>query len=66
MRAVRNLVAFLLLIALPAAPAFAQSPERYSSNEILDTGHRFFGGVSRGLASGGPYLINVKIDANFK
>jgi hypothetical protein len=53
MRAVRNLLAFalLLLIALPAAPARAQSPERYSSNEILDEGHRFFGGVSRGLAS---------------
>ena len=53
MRAVRNLLAFalLLLIALSAAPARAQSPERYSSNEILDEGHRFFGGVSRGLAS---------------
>jgi len=51
MRAVRNLLALLLLIALPAGPAFAQSPDRYSSNEILDTGHRFFGGVSRGLAS---------------
>ncbi len=24
--------------------------EHYSSNEILDSGHRFFGGVSRGLA----------------
>ena len=23
---------------------------QYSSNEILDSGHRFFGGVSRGLA----------------
>ena len=53
MRAVRNLLAFalLLLIGLPAAPARAQSPEHYSSNEILDAGHRFFGGVSRGLAS---------------
>ena len=26
-------------------------PSRFSSNEILDAGHRFFGGVSRGLAS---------------
>jgi hypothetical protein len=53
MRAVRHLLALalLLLIALPAAPARAQSPEHYSSNEILDAGHRFFGGVSRGLAS---------------
>ena len=52
MRAVRTLLAFalLLLIALPTG-ARAQSPERYSSNEILDEGHRFFGGVSRGLAS---------------
>ena len=50
MRAVRNLLAVILLVVLPVAPAFAQSPERYSSNEILDTGHRFFGGVSRGLA----------------
>ena len=24
--------------------------QQYSSNEILDSGHRFFGGVSRGLA----------------
>jgi hypothetical protein len=46
----RLLIAALLLIGLPAAPASAQSPERYSSNEILDTGHKFFGGVSRGLA----------------
>jgi hypothetical protein len=54
MRAVRNLLCLLflaLLIGLPAAPAFAQAPERYSSNEILDAGHRFFGGISRGLAS---------------
>ena len=52
MRAVRYLL-LALLIALPGAPAFAQgqqSPERFSSNEILDAGHRFFGGVSRGLA----------------
>ena len=51
MRAVRSLVFLALLIGLPLAPARAQSPERYSSNEILDAGHRFFGGVSQGLAS---------------
>ena len=45
------LVIFALLIGLPAGPAFAQAPERFSSNEILDTGHRFFGSVSRGLAT---------------
>ena len=51
MRAVRSLLVFALLICLPVAPALAQAPERFSSNEILDTGHKFFGTVSRGLAS---------------
>jgi hypothetical protein len=51
MRSIRLLIAALLLITVSAAPAVAQAPERYSSNEILDAGHRFFGGVSRGLAS---------------
>jgi hypothetical protein len=52
--ALRNVLSLALLTVLPAAPALAQgggSPERFSSNEILDTGHKFFGGVSRGLAS---------------
>jgi hypothetical protein len=31
-------------------PARADSPPVYSSNEIIDSGHRFFGAVSRGLA----------------
>jgi hypothetical protein len=54
MRAVRNLFLLgLLFAALPAAPAAAQQshPSRFSSNEILDAGHKFFGGVSRGLAT---------------
>ena len=51
MRALRRLAILAVLIGLPAAPALAQAPERYSSNEILDTGHRFFGSVSRGLAT---------------
>ena len=51
MRSIRLLIAALLLITYSVAPASAQAPERYSSNEILDAGHRFFGGVSRGLAS---------------
>ena len=51
MRAVRSFLIVALLIGLPVAPALAQSPERFSSNEILDAGHRFFGGMSRGLAS---------------
>src|SRR6476469_363927 len=51
MRVFRNALLLALLIVSPAAPALAQSPEHYSSNEILDAGHRLFGGVSRGLAS---------------
>lgn len=39
----------LLLACLAVQPAAAQQTQ-YSSNEILDAGHRFFGGVSRGLA----------------
>src|ERR1700732_1360406 len=37
----------------PAAVAPAPPPQpasRFSSNELIDAGHRFFGGVSRGLA----------------
>ena len=38
----------------PAPPSQPPSPpptaNQYSSNEIVDAGHRFFGGVSRGLA----------------
>src|SRR3954462_6769327 len=51
MRALRHLLILGILIGLLVAPAWAQAPERYSSNEILDAGHRMFGGVSRGLAS---------------
>jgi hypothetical protein len=46
-----------VLAALGAQPSTAQqevqysrTQSQYSSNEILDAGHRFFGGVSRGLA----------------
>jgi hypothetical protein len=44
----------LLLIGLGAGSAVAQPdgrPRSYSSNELVDAGHRFFGGVSRGLAT---------------
>ncbi len=34
----------------PLSPAFADSPPPYPTNEIVDSGHRFFGAVSRGLA----------------
>jgi hypothetical protein len=38
----------LCLTGMTGGPAAAQN--QYSSNEILDSGHRFFGTVSRGLA----------------
>jgi hypothetical protein len=39
--------------ALVAAPALAQGarPQRFTSRELVDNGHQFFGTVSRGLAS---------------
>jgi hypothetical protein len=66
MRAVPRFVAFLVLLAgLGIAPAAAQSGPQpvqqqpapqgskrtFAPHEVLDAGHRFFGGVSRGLAS---------------
>src|SRR5580704_16854508 len=39
--------------AVPAGPPQQQPPRddsRFQPNEIIDAGHRFFGGVSRGLA----------------
>jgi hypothetical protein len=44
----------LLLIGFGAGSVVAQPdgrPRSYSSNELVDAGHRFFGGVSRGLAT---------------
>jgi hypothetical protein len=34
----------------PPPPAAAPQSQNYSSNEVIDAGHRFFGSVSRGLA----------------
>jgi hypothetical protein len=50
MRAV--LRSFVLAIALmaPAGQAGAQQPAQYSGQELVNSGHRFFGSVSRGLA----------------
>jgi hypothetical protein len=49
-----SLAIILMSLAQPSAAQQGQYPSRqqpqYSSNEILDAGHRFFGGVSRGLA----------------
>ena len=44
----------VLLVALAGAgPALAQGQpsDRFEANELIDAGHRFFGGVSRGLAT---------------
>lgn len=47
LRATACLIAFLFAVA----PASAQQPRNtYSSNEIVNAGHRFFGTVSRDLA----------------
>jgi hypothetical protein len=57
MRAVlRVMPLVLVLIGATVQSAAAQtgpahSPNQYSSNELVDTGHRFFGTISRGLAS---------------
>jgi len=55
MRTVLRIVSLpLILITLPAlavAQGAQPQPNTYSSNELLDAGHRFFGTLSRGLAS---------------
>jgi hypothetical protein len=38
--------------ALPGMAGASQRPEAYSSGEIVENGHRFFGSISRGLAEG--------------
>src|SRR5882672_408007 len=59
MRSVLKILVFVLALA-GAAPAMAQGPapapaqpqsDRFESGELVDAGHRFFGGVSRGLAT---------------
>jgi hypothetical protein len=56
MRAVVRLAAILVWLGGFATATLAQGsppPPRgeYSSNEVIDAGHRFFGGVTRGLAT---------------
>jgi hypothetical protein len=45
-------IVLLLAFVFAGSPAFAQQPPpgTYSSNELIDAGHRFFGTVSRDLA----------------
>src|SRR6201988_1831315 len=51
--AVRNLIVLLALAALVPGVTRAQQPQsdRFQTGELVDAGHRFFGGVSRGLAT---------------
>ena len=42
----------LLLTAAPGAAFASEAPDSFSTNEIVNNGHRFFGSVSRGLAQG--------------
>ncbi|MBX6425950.1 MAG: DUF1134 domain-containing protein [Variibacter sp.] len=54
MRAILRAISVPLALVAAAAVALAQAsvrPTTYSSNELVDAGHRFFGTVSRGLAS---------------
>jgi hypothetical protein len=50
-----NLPAVAVALALAFLPGLARAqdaqPTTFSSNELVDAGHRFFGTVSRGLAS---------------
>ena len=58
MRSALRTVVLLLALA-GTAPAMAQAPgpaqpppsDRFETNELIDAGHRLFGGVSRGLAT---------------
>lgn len=40
----------LAIAALPAQPARAQGDNTFQSGELVNSGHKFFGNVSRGLA----------------
>ncbi|MCC7347517.1 MAG: DUF1134 domain-containing protein, partial [Variibacter sp.] len=52
---VAGVVLALLSFAPPASaqgtPPPQNPPSRFTSNELLDAGHKFFGTISRGLAS---------------
>ena len=50
--ALRTLVAVLALaVLMPGLARAQQANDRFEANELVDAGHRFFGGVSRGLAT---------------
>src|SRR3982075_470907 len=49
----RPLILLLALTALAPSASWAQArpADRFEPGELVETGHRFFGGVSRGLAT---------------
>src|SRR3984893_1464399 len=56
MRSIVRIFYGLWVLALGSLPAIAQNTPQpanpsYSAHEIVDAGHNFFGGVSRGLAN---------------
>lgn len=52
MRTILRVIALVLALAGGfARPVAAQEEQRYSSNELVNAGHEFFGAVSQGLAS---------------
>jgi hypothetical protein len=46
----RTLAMAAALIGFALGPAVAQPDQRYSSNELVNAGHQFFGTISQGLA----------------
>jgi hypothetical protein len=46
----RTLAVAAAMVGFALGPAAAQSDQRYSSNELLNAGHQFFGTLSQGLA----------------
>ncbi|HMK89429.1 MAG TPA: DUF1134 domain-containing protein [Methylocystis sp.] len=56
-RSVLQIAASGLALSAPRAlardlPSNTPPPESYSNNEVIDSGHRFFGSISRGLGEG--------------
>jgi len=51
-RPVQIVFAFVVLLLAGAAPAHAQGPGQFSTRELVQAGHSFFGGVSAAIATG--------------
>jgi hypothetical protein len=49
--ALRSIALAVWLLGFGLGPVAAQNDQRYSSNELINAGHQFFGSVSQGLAS---------------